>query len=188
MVYRHRTRPIAACLALALMGASTPHSADAQQQLTSVVARVAIVVADPERALHFYSYALGYRTTYDGTIDRPGLRALLGLKPAQSVRFIVLSNDGVVDGAHRDAAMIGLLYVSKPTLPKPRMRRDNSLRVGQAMLAVRTADIATVQRRLVELGSPILVQPATSADGSETELVALDPDGTRLQIVQRHMR
>jgi predicted enzyme related to lactoylglutathione lyase len=50
------------------------------------------------------------------------------------------------------------------------------------MMAMGTSDIETVYVRMQELGAKILRHPMTSPDGTQTELVVHDPEGTRIPV------
>ena len=152
---------------------------------TSILSRLAIVVADLEASKRFYTYALGYDVTFEGDIGRPIVKTQLGIDPEQTASFVVLSNNQVINGVRRDAAMIGLLSIGNPELPVMRRPRGHDLATGEGMLAVRTTDIGTVFERLQELDARILLEPLTSPDGRERELVVHDPDGVRLHVVER---
>jgi predicted enzyme related to lactoylglutathione lyase len=70
-----------------------------------------------------------------------------------------------------------------PVLPQP---GANTFASGQAMMAVVTDDIAAVIARAKGFGAPILVGPieAETPRGREREIVILDPDNTRIHVVQ----
>jgi len=53
------------------------------------------------------------------------------------------------------------------------------------MLAIETDQFAAVERRLRALDTPFVVQPMRSPDGRETEMVARDPAGIRVHVVER---
>lgn len=181
---RHLVVMAAAILTMA--AAPPPAATPTDAEIVSIVSRVAIVVADHERSKRFYSYALGYRIGFDGEIgNRAAVRQQLGLTGKQTARFAVLSNDQVIGGQRRDAAMIGLLSIGDPAPPVMRRPAGADLAIGEAMLAVRTTDIARVRARLRELGARVLVEPMRSPDGRETELVVHDPDGIRIHVVER---
>ena len=99
--------------------------------------------------------------------------------------FTVLESSQVIAGVRRDGAMFGLLSITNPAPPVMRRPDAAPLAVGEAMMAVRTTDIATVHARLKELGATLLLEPMRSADGKQTELVVYDPDGIRIHVVQR---
>ena len=52
-------------------------------------------------------------------------------------------------------------------------------------MAVQTSDMALVLARLRAFGAPIIVEPITSREGRETEIVTQDPDGTRIHVVEQ---
>jgi len=179
--------PAAALLCCVLLAKPGPAVADQPlpPDVVSVLSRTAIVVADLEASKRFYSWALGYEVSFDGDITRPEVVAQLQLAPGQRAWFTVLRSSSVIEGVRRDGAMIGLLSITDPAPPVMRRPAGHDLAIGEAMLAVRTTDIATVRERLGELGARILLEPMRSADGSQTELVVHDPDGIRIHVVQR---
>lgn len=153
--------------------------------VVSVLSRTAIVVHDLEASKRFYTYALGYRVSFDGDITRPIIATQLGLAEGQRAWFTVLESSNEIAGRKRDGAMIGLLRIANPEPPRLARPAGHDLAVGEAMLAVRTTDIATVHARLKELGARILLEPLRSPDGSQVELVVHDPDGIRIHVVER---
>jgi catechol 2,3-dioxygenase-like lactoylglutathione lyase family enzyme len=144
-----------------------------------------MVVHDLEASKRFYTYALGYRVGFDGDITRPIIAAQLGLAEGQRAWFTVLESTNVFAGQKRDGAMIGLLSITNPEPPRMTRPAGHDLAVGEAMLAVRTTDIATAHARLRELGARILLEPLRSPDGTQVELVVYDPDGIRIHVVER---
>jgi len=177
-----------AALSLFLLAAATVPRAEAPPtpiDPVSVLSRTALVVSDLERSKRFYTYALGYAVSFDGDITRPEVLAQLRLAPGQRAWFTVLTSSQVIEGTRRDGAMIGLLSITDPAPPVMRRPEGAEIAIGEAMLAVRTTDIATVRARLAELGAHVIVEPLRSADGRQTELVVYDPDGVRIHVVQR---
>ncbi len=168
-------------LAVPAAAAEPPLPAD----VVSVLSRTAIVVSDLEASKRFYTRALGYEISFDGDITRPEVIEQLQLAAGQRAWFTVLKSSQVIEGIRRDGAMIGLLSITNPAPPVMRRPEGHDLAIGEAMLAVRTTDIATVRARLGELGARILLEPLRSADGKQTELVVHDPDGIRIHVVQR---
>lgn len=151
----------------------------------SVMSRMTMVVADAERSTRFYSYALGYEVVSDRLVDNPVVKVQLGLEPERTVRFVILRSSHLIGGQRREGAQLGLLQVDHPPLPAMRRPPGAPLASGEAMMAMRTSDIALVHRRLRELGARIVLEPMKSPDGRETELVVHDPDGVRIHVVQR---
>lgn len=170
----------------ALFLAATAKAADAPPpEVVSVLSRTAIVVHDLAKSTRFYTYALGYRVVFDGDITRPIIATQLGLAEGQRAWFTVLESSNVIAGQKRDGAMIGLLSITDPAPPRMARPAGHELAVGEAMLAVRTTDIAAVHARLQELGAKILLEPLGSPDGAQVELVVHDPDGIRIHVVER---
>lgn len=149
--------------------------------------RVAVVVRDIEISKRFYSYALGYRVGFDGDITRPSVIDMLQLAPGQTAHFVVLEGADAIGGRNVSAAMIGLLNIANPPLERLARPGNATLATGEGVMAIITNDIATVHERMRELDATILLPPTRSADGSESELVAYDPDGVRLHVVERHL-
>lgn len=175
---------ILAAAAAACVG--RPQAAPAETEVTSVLSRVAIVVTDLERSKQFYTQGLGYRVTFEGDIgDKADVRQKIGLRDGQRARFVVLSGSKMIGGKARDGAMVGLLQVSRPAPAKIRRHTGREVEIGETMFAIRTDDVAAVYTRMQKLGAVVLLPPLAAPDGSETELVVRDPDGTRLHIVQR---
>lgn len=168
-----------------LLAAATKAEEAPLPDVVSVLSRTAIVVHDLEASKRFYTYALGYRVGFDGDITRPIIATQLGLAEGQRAWFTVLESSNVVAGQKRDGAMIGLLSITNPEPPRMTRPEGHDLAVGEAMLAVRTTDIAAVHARLKELGARILLEPLPSPDGTQVELVVHDPDGIRIHVVER---
>jgi catechol 2,3-dioxygenase-like lactoylglutathione lyase family enzyme len=157
----------------------------AESALVSVMSRMTLVVADIEASRRFYAYGLGYEVLSDSVITNPVVKTQMGLPQDRTVRFAILRSSHVIAGRRREGAQLGLIQVGNPALPVMRRPSGADLASGEAMMAVRTTDIALVYARMKELGARILLEPMTSADGRETELVVHDPDGVRIHIVQR---
>lgn len=155
------------------------------QELISVLSRMTLLVKDVDVSKHFYTYALGYEVLLDKDIGRPTVRAQMGLGPEQTVRFAILQSSHLIEGKKREGAGIGLIQVGNPAPPVMQRPVGAVLAIGETMMAVRTSDIDTVYRRLQEIDANIIIEPITTADGSETELVVHDPDGVRIHVVQR---
>ena len=175
-------------LILACVLATSPFgtSAQAQEAATiSVMSRMTMVVADIERSKKFYCYALGYEVLSDSLISNPIVKTQMGLAQERSVRFAILRSSHMIAGKKREGAQLGLIQVGDPPLPIMRRPEGVALASGEAMMAMRTSDIALAHARLKELGARILLEPLVSPDGRETELVVHDPDGVRIHVVQR---
>ena len=175
--------------ALAHMTASAQETAEETPpaEPSSALLRMTLVPADIERSVAFYRDVLGYKVGFDGDITQPLNRILLGLKDTESVRFVTLRGSKEIDGVALDSAGIGLMAIAGrdaiPVLPQP---DENSFASGQAMMAIVTDDIEAVIARARSFGAPILVGPieADTRRGREREIVLLDPDNTRIHVVQ----
>jgi catechol 2,3-dioxygenase-like lactoylglutathione lyase family enzyme len=179
-------RALAALLLLvAGAGSATAQEHGPESGLASAMVRVAFVVRDLERSKRFYREAFGYRVRFEGDISIPANRILLGLKPNQSARFVILDNERTFSGKRHEAAGIGLLAIAGGRLPRLEQPQGNSLATGQSMLAVETSDITAVIAGLRALRAPILAGPQSGRDGRETEIVTSDPDGTRIHVVEQ---
>jgi catechol 2,3-dioxygenase-like lactoylglutathione lyase family enzyme len=188
-----RRSRLALLLALAL-GSALPPPPPARAQASGAVAgspppaallRTAIVTTDREASRRFYAQGLGFRVRFDGDITRPGVIEQLGLVPGQTAWFVVLEGATSLHGRPVTGAMIGLLQVERPSPPALQRPAGAALTAGEAMLAIETDQFATIERQLRRLGAPFVVEPMTSADGREIEMVVRDPSGTRVHVVER---
>ena len=152
----------------------------------TILLRMALVVGDVDASRRFYHEGLGFEIGFDGPVERPIVNEMLQLDPEQRVYFVVLRGSDDVKGVELDGAMIGLLHVDNPPLPKMHRPGPGTLATGEGMMALLTSDIAGVYERLQAMGATVLYPPTLSPDGSESELVVYDPDGIRLHIVERH--
>jgi catechol 2,3-dioxygenase-like lactoylglutathione lyase family enzyme len=165
-------------------GSATPGQEPAQE-IVSVMSRMTLVVRDLEASKRFYTYALGYQLAGERLIDNPIVKVQMGIAQDRAMRFAILRSSHVINGEKRDGAGIGLIEIGNPSLPMMARPDGAVLAAGEAMMAVRTTDIALVHARLKELGARILLEPMKSPDGRETELVVHDPDGVRIHVVER---
>jgi catechol 2,3-dioxygenase-like lactoylglutathione lyase family enzyme len=168
--------------------ASPPAAAEPASALASALLRTAIVVADLDAAKRFYVEGLGLAVRYEGDITRPAVAHQLGLAPGQMAWFVVLDTAARLGERDVRSAMIGLLHVARPALPRVTRPEGAALAAGEAMLAIETTRIDEVERRLRLLGARFVVEPHAAPDGSEIEMVIRDPDGTRVHVVQRVSR
>lgn len=171
-------------LALALLAGASAARAEPEPAVSSVVLRVTISTRDIEAARRFYVEGLGYAVRYDGDITTPESRVLLGLKQGERARFVVLDSSQAPPGTSGDGAGVGLLSVTRRGLAAQRHPHGNALASGEAMLAVKTSNLAAVIGRLQRLGVSILAGPVTGHGGHQIEIVVRDPDGTRIHIVE----
>ncbi|MFN2098474.1 VOC family protein [Altererythrobacter sp. MF3-039] len=149
--------------------------------------RFCVIPADIERSVRFYRDVLGYDVVFDGDIEHPTNRIVLGLEPEEKARFIILRSDKQIDGQDVSTIGIGLLTIEgRDDIPNANMPNDNSIAAGQAMLAMRTDDMDGLVERATAFGAIMPVAPVETQTkrGTEYELVILDPDGVRMHVVQ----
>ncbi|MDX2145547.1 MAG: VOC family protein [Rhodospirillaceae bacterium] len=171
-------KTILASLVLAL-GLASPLQA---QNPETILPRNLLLVSDLEASKKFYAYALGLEITRDAPIADKITFKHLGIAETHTAHIVVLRPSPTLNGLPRESAMLALLQVSNPPLPK--IQRPANLAVGEVALALRTNDIETVIKRLKEIGATFAVEPVRTPDGL-IEMAVLDPDGVRMQINQR---
>jgi catechol 2,3-dioxygenase-like lactoylglutathione lyase family enzyme len=151
----------------------------------SVMSRMTMVVADMEAAKRFYTYGLGYELLGDNVITNPVVKTQMGVAQDRTVRFAILRSSHMIEGKKREGAQLGLIQVGNPALPVMKRPKNADLASGETMMAMRTTNMELVYARMKEMNVRILLEPMTSPDGKETELVVHDPDGVRIHVVQR---
>lgn len=184
---------VSVSLGLLLAGAIPAHgfahdTAPAADERPNVaLIRFCVIPADIERSVRFYREVLGYDVVYDGDIEHPTNRYLLGLAPQEKARFVILRGDKQIDGQDVTTIGIGLMTINgRENIPVAPMPQDNSIAAGQAMLATRTDNMAELIARAKAFGAimPVDVIETETRRGTELELVILDPDGVRIHVVQ----
>ena len=174
-----------ALLATGFSSALAQTAETATASTVSVMSRMTIVVADIEASKRFYTYGLGYELLGDNVITNPVVKTQMGVAQDRAVRFAILRSSHMIEGKKREGAQLGLVQVGNPALPVMKRPGNADLASGETMMAVRTTNMALVYARMKEMKVRILLEPMTSPDGKETELVVHDPDGVRIHIVQR---
>jgi catechol 2,3-dioxygenase-like lactoylglutathione lyase family enzyme len=165
--------------ALLLIAASVT-SAQAQNP-AMILPRNLLIVSDIEASKKFYAYALGLKIVRDAPIADKITFKHLGIAQTHTAHIVVMEPSKTLYGVDRDRALIALLQVANPPLPK--IKRPANLAIGEVAMALRTDDIETVIKRLKEIGATFAVEPVRTPDGL-IEMAVLDPDGVRMQINQ----
>jgi len=147
----------------------------------TILPRNLLIVGDMEASKAFYT-ALGFKVTRDAPIADKITYKHLGIPDTHTARIVVLQGEGLLYGVKRESAVLALLQVSNPPLPK--ITRPSNLAVGEVVMALRTDEIETVIARLKALKAVFAVEPVRTPDGL-IEMAVLDPDGVRMQINQR---
>lgn len=147
-----------------------------------ILPRNLLIVSDLAASKKFYEYALGFTVTRDAPIADKITFKHLGIADTHTAHIVVLQPDGEMNGVKRESAVLALLQVSNPPLPK--VKRPTNLAVGEVVMALRTDNIEAVIARLKEINATFAVDPVRTPDGL-IEMAVLDPDGVRMQINQR---
>jgi catechol 2,3-dioxygenase-like lactoylglutathione lyase family enzyme len=133
-----------------------------------------ICVSDLERSLRFYRDVLGCREV--GRLDMAGGPAdtINGMQDVE-LRAIYLERDGW---------RLELIEFSEPGCLGPRTPRPMN-QVGLTHLSFRVADLEAVCAKLEAAGGGLLPETRIGAAGAATRaIMAHDPDGLRLELVQ----
>ena len=142
------------------------------------LSHIGICVTDLSASARFYCEGLGFRPLHPLHVQGPEAARLLGLKSVQlEARYL-----------ERDDTRIELLHFTEPGVTG----RDDSERAPRPMnrpglthLSLRTNDLEADIARLEALGGQLL--PETRIDNPDFKAHAvflLDPDGTRIELVQ----
>lgn len=149
--------------------------------LASPLIRAALIVRDLERSRRFYGDLLGFTEEYaSGETRSAAFTTLLG-QPADTLcRFQVLKQSGPCFG------MIGLFEIVDPALaaaPTP----GASVASGNVLLVFYVANLDPFIARVESYGGRLLapVVDLASRLRSQRELVACDPDGVRVNLIER---
>ena len=180
------TLALGPCLAADPARAQAP-AVDTPPMPPSAMLRTAIVTADLAASRRFYVEGLGFRVRFDGDISRPAVIQQLGLLPGQTAWFVVMEGATSLHGRPVTGATVGLLQVERPAPPALHRPAGHELATGEAMLAIETDQFRAIEQRLRRIGARFVVEPVTSTDGSEIEMVVRDPSGTRVHVVERHL-
>jgi catechol 2,3-dioxygenase-like lactoylglutathione lyase family enzyme len=133
-----------------------------------------ICVSDLERSLRFYRDVLGCREV--GRLEMAGGPAdtINGMQDVE-LRAIYLERDGW---------RLELIEFSEPGCLGPRTPRPMN-QVGLTHLSFRVADLEAVCAKLEAAGGGLLPETRIGAAGAATRaIMAHDPDGLRLELVQ----
>jgi glyoxylase I family protein len=135
---------------------------------------VGICVTDLDRSLHFYREALGFEEL--GRLDMQGkpldqLNQLEGVK----VRTAFLGRDG---------SRLELIEFQSPGSVGPRAARPMN-QLGLTHLAFRVTDLDAVCAKIEAAGGSLIRETRMEHPGPTRVIMALDPDGLRVELVER---
>ena len=143
------------------------------------LSHIGICVTDLATSVRFYCEGLGFRELHPFKVQGPETARLLGLKSVQLEALYL----------QRDDTRIELLHFVEPGVtdeggPEHSARRPMN-RLGLTHLSLRSDDLELDIARLEALGGRLL--PETRIDNPDFKAHAaflLDPDGTRIELVQ----
>ena len=147
----------------------------------SPLIRAALIVRDLELSRRFYADLLGFTEEYaSGETRSEAFTTLLGQPPGTRCRFQVLKQPGPCFG------MIGLFELTDPppaAMPAP----GASVSSGNVVLVFYATDLDPFIARVESYGGRLLapVVDLASRNRSQRELVACDPDGVRVNLIER---
>jgi catechol 2,3-dioxygenase-like lactoylglutathione lyase family enzyme len=136
---------------------------------------VGICVSDLERSIAFYCDVLGFTEVATRLhITDAGSANLLDF-PAMDVELVYLERDGV---------RIELLWYRDPACDRPEGRRPMNL-VGLTHLSFRVGDFDGLCARIEVGGGAVLPATTTSFGNGNRGVMTLDPDGIRVELIER---
>jgi catechol 2,3-dioxygenase-like lactoylglutathione lyase family enzyme len=133
-----------------------------------------IVVADLERALHFYCDLLGL--TILRSMEEKGayLDNMLGHKDVQVTTVKLAAGKG--------RAVLELLYFRSPKSPTFPIR--GLFELGPSHVAFTVKNLDATFEKLTRAGVPFNAPPQLAPDGLARVTFCLDPDGTFIELVE----
>lgn len=132
-----------------------------------------ICVSDLERSLRFYRDALGFSEVGRIEPDTASTSRLLGIDCKLCAVYL-----------ERDGWRMELLHYPEPGHTGTRDPRPMN-QLGMTHLSFRVEDIDDVLEKLEAAGGRVLAESILEfGDGAVKALMALDPDGTRLELIE----
>ncbi len=156
--------------------------------VSAMLWRTGITVRSIDESLKLYRDILGMTPVYaPATQSDPRLEAFSGLKPGQKLKLLVLRTETAGDAA-LNVGYLGLAEVLEADGSPARLEepaRGAPARYGQIAILFLVEDVLTIARKVQDGGYTVLSMPTKRADGSNTQLLMLGPDGERLWITER---
>ncbi|OBH82566.1 lactoylglutathione lyase [Mycobacterium scrofulaceum] len=135
---------------------------------------IGLCVSDLERSVQFYCLAMGFDESGRLRVDGPDTARLLGV-PGLVLDLVYLQRDGF---------RLELLGYPVPGVrEKRRPRRMNA--VGFTHLSFRVGDADAVVARIERLGGQARPERTVTFDGGNRGLMATDPDGNWIELIER---
>jgi catechol 2,3-dioxygenase-like lactoylglutathione lyase family enzyme len=138
------------------------------------IAHLGICVSDLERSLHFYRDVLGCEEV--GCLELEGEpTATLNGMPETKVRLVFLERDGW---------RLELFAFSVPGWVGSKEPRPMN-QLGLTHLTFRVDDLDATCAQIERAGGRLLVATRLELPGSTRVIIALDPDGVRLELIEK---
>lgn len=135
---------------------------------------IGLCVSDLERSLSFYCDALGFKEVARRlTVTDEGSARLLGF-PSMDLELVYLERDGI---------RIELLWYRDPWYETGDAPRPMN-RIGITHLAFRVSDLDAACERIEERGGQVLHDTTAVFPRGNRGVMALDPDGVRLELIE----
>ncbi len=148
----------------------------------SPLIRAALIVSDLDASHAFYRDVLGLdKVHFEGDLSTGNAHRLLGVGEDATVRARILKAQDPAIG------MVGLFQVDDESMPPPR-NPTTSVQVGDVALVMNCADLDPVRVALEDRGAQIICGPLrleTSLFKGAREMMFLDPDGTKINLIER---
>jgi catechol 2,3-dioxygenase-like lactoylglutathione lyase family enzyme len=133
-----------------------------------------IVVADLDRARHFYCDLLGLKVLRSMEEDGAFLDNILGLKGVRVTTLKLAADQG--------SAVLELLKFHSPRTPAA--PRRGLVELGPSHVAFTVEDLDALYARLTRAGVRFNAPPQLSPDGLAKVTFCYDPEGTPLELVE----
>jgi catechol 2,3-dioxygenase-like lactoylglutathione lyase family enzyme len=133
-----------------------------------------MVVADLDRALHFYRDLLGLQVTRAMEEEGAYLDNMLGFKGVRVTTVKLAAPQG--------GAVLELLYFQSPRTPAA--PRRGLFDAGPSHVAFTVEDLEATFKKLTRAGVPFNAPPQLSPDGLAKVTFCQDPDGTPIELVE----
>ncbi len=141
---------------------------------TARLTHIGLCVADLDRSLRFYVEGMGFEEIGRMTTDEPDSGNILEV-PGAAVELVYLARDGV---------RIELIGFTAPGVEEPTGRRPVN-RVGLTHLAFRVDDLDAWCERIRAAGGTVLDHTASRFATGNRGIMAVDPDSTRIELIER---
>jgi lactoylglutathione lyase len=141
------------------------------QQNDVALSHVLVTASDHDRAITFYTKALGFKVGFERTVEE-------AFNPTLRLRDVKFREAFLVLG---DMMLTVICFERPESIPAP---VPASNRLGMQVIAFKVADIDAVAQRVVKYGGHV-DEKTRYTNQFGTTLIVTDPDGTQLELVKR---